>query len=215
MASQSGELLPGLACIGRAKERRVLHPGVDGVGVGQRWFKMPDPLELPGVRGAVVPLVRAGVAVVLELVAHRLPGLAAVVGAMHHLTEPVAHLGSVDPTWIDRRPLQVVELQSPKLRFADRPLLALAIRCQDERALVRTHQNPHPAHLFLLPESPDRLPGSISPIWTILPGISVNDLGDFTRIGRNPVGRIVARDDPYGPAIHLPQEGTIAPLQLS
>jgi hypothetical protein len=54
-------------------------PGVDRVRIGERGLQMPDALELPGMRRAVVPLVRAGDAVVDELVAHRLPGLAAVV----------------------------------------------------------------------------------------------------------------------------------------
>ena len=49
------------------------------VGIGQRRLEVPDALEFPGVRRAVVPLMRAGDAVVDELVADRLPGLAAVV----------------------------------------------------------------------------------------------------------------------------------------
>ena len=79
VAAQAGQLLPGLAAVGRAEERRVFDAGVDRVGIGQRRLEMPDPLELPRMRRAVVPLVRAGNAVVDELVAHRLPGLAAVV----------------------------------------------------------------------------------------------------------------------------------------
>ena len=70
------------AAVGRAEQGGVFHSGVDGVRIGQRRLEMPDALELPGVRRAVVPLVRAGHAVVDELVAHRLPGLAAVVGAL-------------------------------------------------------------------------------------------------------------------------------------
>ena len=68
--------------VGGAKQRRVLHARVDGIGIGQRRLQMPDALELPGVRRAVVPLVRAGNAVVDEFVAHRLPGLAAIVRAL-------------------------------------------------------------------------------------------------------------------------------------
>ena len=79
VAAQSGEFLPGLAAVGRAEQRGVFHPGIDGIGIGQRRLEMPDALELPGMRRAVVPLVSAGDAVVDELVAHRLPGLAAVV----------------------------------------------------------------------------------------------------------------------------------------
>ena len=64
-----GKLLPGLAAVGGAEHRRVLRAGIDRVGVGQRRFEMPDALELPRMLRAVVPLVRAGHAVVDELVA--------------------------------------------------------------------------------------------------------------------------------------------------
>ena len=82
VAAQAGEFLPGLAAVGRAEQGGVLDSGVDGVGIGERRLQVPDPLELPGMRRAVVPLVGAGHAVVDELVAHRLPGLAAIVGAL-------------------------------------------------------------------------------------------------------------------------------------
>ena len=88
--------LPGLPAVGRAEQRGVLDAGVDGVRIGQRRLEVPDALELPRVRRAVVPLVRAGHAVVGELVADRLPGLAAVVGALDHLAEPAAGLRRVD-----------------------------------------------------------------------------------------------------------------------
>ena len=57
VAAQAGELVPGLAAVGRAEEGGVLDPGVDGVRVGQRRLEVPDALELPGVLRAVVPLV--------------------------------------------------------------------------------------------------------------------------------------------------------------
>ncbi|MEJ7742261.1 MAG: hypothetical protein WKF73_06760 [Nocardioidaceae bacterium] len=53
---------------------------------------MPDAGELPGVRRSVVPLVGAGDAVVVELVADRRPRRAAVVGALDQLPEPAARL---------------------------------------------------------------------------------------------------------------------------
>ena len=90
VAAQPGQLLPGLAAVGRAEQGRVLDAGVDRVRIGQRRLEMPDALELPGMRRAVVPLVRAGHAVVDELVADRLPGLAAVVRALDQLPEPAA-----------------------------------------------------------------------------------------------------------------------------
>src|SRR5207244_5352313 len=77
--AQAGQFLPRLAAVGRAEQGGVLRAGVDRVRVGQRRLEVPDALELPGVRRAVVPQVRAGRAVVDELVADRLPRLAAVV----------------------------------------------------------------------------------------------------------------------------------------
>lgn len=54
-----------------------------------------DALELPWVLRAVVPLVSAGNAVVLELIANWLPCLAAIVGALDHLADPAAGLRRV------------------------------------------------------------------------------------------------------------------------
>ena len=176
-AAQAGQLVPGLAAVGGAEQRGVLHAGVDGVGVGQRRLQVPDALELPGVLRAVVPLVRrerlAGFRrrVVDELVALALghavrrrgrfagrrprlmPRLAAVVGALDDLPEPAARLRRVDPVGVDGRAFHVVNLPAPEEGAADVPLLALAVRRQDERALPRAHQDPYSAHRFLLAES--------------------------------------------------------------
>ena len=100
------------------EQRGILDAGVDGVGIGQRRLEMPDALELPGMRRAVVPLVRAGNAVVVELVADRLPGLAAVVGALDQLAEPAAGLRRIESIRIDGRSLDVVNL--PAARSAGR-----------------------------------------------------------------------------------------------
>src|SRR5262249_52979535 len=105
--------------------------------VGERRFEVPDPLELPGVLRAVVPLVGAGVAVVLELVADRRPRLAAVVGALDHLAEPAARLRRVQPVRVGGRALDVVDLPAPAVRAADALALALAVRRPDEPALAR------------------------------------------------------------------------------
>ena len=118
VAAQSGEFLPGLAAVGGAEEGGVFDAGVDGVGIGERRLEMPDALELPGVRRAVVPLVRAGNAVVDELVADRLPGLAAVARALDQLAEPAAGLRGVEAVRIDGRALEVVDL--PAARSAGR-----------------------------------------------------------------------------------------------
>ena len=70
---------PGSSCQVRPpsgpEQRGVLRPGVNGVWVCRRGFEMPDALELPGMLRAVVPLVGAGHAVIVELVSDRLPGL--------------------------------------------------------------------------------------------------------------------------------------------
>ena len=90
VSPQAGKLLPRLPAVGRPEQRGVFDPGVDGVGIGQRGLEVPDALEFPGMRRAVVPLVRAGDALVDELVADRFPGLAAVVRALNQLSEPAA-----------------------------------------------------------------------------------------------------------------------------
>ena len=90
--AQPGQLLPRLPAVGRAEHGRVLDAGKHDIGVGQRRLKMPDALELPGVGRAVVPLVGAGLALIDELIADGCPGLAAVVGALHDLAEPVVGL---------------------------------------------------------------------------------------------------------------------------
>src|SRR2546427_6504402 len=104
---------------------------------------MPDSLELPGVRRAIIPLVSAGDAVVHELVTHGLPRLATVARALDQLPEPTAGLGRVQPVRVDGRAFQMVDLPAPKVRAADIPPFALAVRGQHERALPCTHQHPY------------------------------------------------------------------------
>ena len=123
MAAQSRKLLPVLAAVGRAEQGGVFDAGVDRVRIGQRRLEVPDALELPRVRRAVVPLVRAGDAVVDELVADRLPGLAAVVGALDQLPEPAAGLRGIQPIRVGGRSLEVVDLPAAKMRTADVPPL--------------------------------------------------------------------------------------------
>src|SRR5206468_12417198 len=97
--AQAGQFLPRLAAVGGFENRGVLGAGVDGVGIVERRFEVPDAFELPRMLRAVVPLVRADLAFVNELVAftfghaigtfevvgfaaRRVPGLAAVVGPL-------------------------------------------------------------------------------------------------------------------------------------
>ncbi len=88
MAAQSGELLPSLPSVDRAEQGGVFDPGVNRVRIGQRRLEMPDSLELPRVRCAIVPLVGAGDSVVREFVTYRFPRFAAIVRALDQLTEP-------------------------------------------------------------------------------------------------------------------------------
>ena len=149
VAAQSGEFMPRLAAVSRAKNRGVFHAGVDRVRVGERGFEVPDALELPGMLRAVIPQMsgkgfagfRGGI--VNEFVARagghaarpghlfasrRLPRLAAVVRALDDLAEPSAGLRSIDPVRVGRRALQVVHLPARKVGTAHLPLFALAVR---------------------------------------------------------------------------------------
>src|SRR5262249_42157144 len=118
--AQGRQLLPGPAAVGRVEQRRVLDTRIAGVRVRQRRLEMPDALELPRTRRAVVPEVLANLALVREEIAlarreltgarHLLaagdgPGPAAVVRALHDLAEPAAGLRGVDPLGIRRRAL--------------------------------------------------------------------------------------------------------------
>src|ERR1700761_4760149 len=93
---QPRDFLPGLAAVARLEQSRVLDAGIDLVRRGQRRLEVPDALELPRMRRAVVPLVGARHAIILELVADRVPGLPPVIGALDHLTEPTRRLRRVD-----------------------------------------------------------------------------------------------------------------------
>src|SRR5262245_22662544 len=102
VSTEPRKLLPVLAPIGRAENRRVFNSCVDGVGIGERRLQMPYPFELPGMLRAVVPLVRGerrSRRVISKFVARRLrrtrfrwlsggrsrlmPGFAAVLGPLN------------------------------------------------------------------------------------------------------------------------------------
>src|SRR6516162_7153391 len=86
--AKSRKFMPCLASVSGAEDSGVLDPGVDRVRIGKRRFKVPHAFEFPGMWCAVVPLMCARHAVIHELVAYRLPGLSAIVGALNHLPEP-------------------------------------------------------------------------------------------------------------------------------
>ncbi len=124
VAPQPGQLAPGHAAVVGPEQGGVLHPGVDPVGVGRRRLEVPHPGELPRIRRAVVPLVRVDLALVAEVVADRVPRLAAVVGPVDDLAEPPARLRGVEPVRVGRRPLHVVDLPAAEVRPADVPVPA-------------------------------------------------------------------------------------------
>jgi len=174
VASQAREFVPVLSTIGGAEKSGVLDPSVDGVGISERRFKMPDALELPRMLRAVVPLVgserraRLGGCVVDKLVAFapgraagassfpwrraRLePRFAAVIGALDHLPEPAAGLRGVEAIGVGGRTLQVIHLPASEVRAGDIPSFAFAVRGKDECALFRANQDSNVAHDKLAP----------------------------------------------------------------
>ena len=176
VAAQTGKLLPRLPAVGRAEQGRVFDPGVNRVRIGQRRFEMPDALELPRVRRAVVPLVCGeGFAgfrrrVVNKLVALALghavrgggrfaggcsglvPGLAAVIRALNDLPKPAARLRRIHPIRINGRSLEMINLPARKVGAAHVPPFALCVRRENERALACANQYSYSAHNLLLPE---------------------------------------------------------------
>src|SRR5262245_6182505 len=110
---------------------------------------MPDALELPGMRRAVVPLVRSRYPVVLELVADRLPGFAAVARALHLLPEPAGGLRRVQSIRVGWRSFEVVHLPPAEVRAVDVPFRAFAVRRQHKRAFFRPDQYAYAAHRSL------------------------------------------------------------------
>src|SRR5215471_20903819 len=146
MQPQPGELAPGHAPIDRLVQRRVLRPGVHGIRVGRGRLQVPDPLELPGPLRAVIPEVRARVADVAEVVADRLPAGPAVIGPLDQLPEPPRVLRRVQPVRVNRRPLHVVYLPPTEVWAGYRPLLPLAVRSQQERALARPSEHSYLSH---------------------------------------------------------------------
>src|SRR5262249_8155462 len=99
-----------------------------------------------GMGRSVVPLVRAGDAVILEPVARWRPGLATVVRALDELPEPAGALRRVQPIGIRGRAFQMVHLPAPEEGTADAPPLPLPVRREDEPSLPRADQHPYATH---------------------------------------------------------------------
>src|SRR5262245_39956498 len=128
---------------------------------------MPNALELPWMLRAVIPLMCTRDSIVDELVAltlrhpirafqvlrcasGRIPFFSAVIRTLNDLTEPPTGLRCINAVRIDRRTFYVINLPACKMRTADFPSFACAIRCQDKRSFSCTNQNSNFAHLFSL-----------------------------------------------------------------
>src|SRR5947208_2722247 len=128
---------------------------------------MPNALELPRMLCAVIPLMCPGDSVVDKLVTFtflhaivtfqflwtssgRAPLFSAVIRALNDLAEPRAGLRCINSVWIDWRTFYVINFPARKMRTADFPSFARAIRRQDERSFSCTNQNSNFAHVFLL-----------------------------------------------------------------
>src|SRR6516225_10801369 len=107
---------------------------------------MPDALELPGMRRAVVPLVRPRNALVGELVADGLPGLSGVARPLQHLAEPAAGLRRVQPVGVGRGSLEMVDFPPAEVGTADGPPIARAIRRENKGALPGADKDTDTAH---------------------------------------------------------------------
>lgn len=114
MTAQTRKFMPGLPAIGGAEHRGVFHSSVDSIGIGERRLQMPNAFELPRMRRAIVPLVRARHAVVGELVIYRSPRLAAIVRTLHKLPKPATALRRINAVGVNRRALQVVQFKPGK-----------------------------------------------------------------------------------------------------
>src|SRR4029450_8318486 len=117
---------------------------------------MPNPLELPRMLGAVIPLMCARDTVVNEFVAlafrrsvgtfqflraapRGVPLFSAVIRALNDLAEPPAGLRCINPVRIGWSTFSVINFPARKMRTADFPSFARAIRCQDERSFSCTN----------------------------------------------------------------------------
>src|SRR5690242_17402894 len=126
VTAQPGKLVPVSPAVAGTKQGGIFDAGIDRVRVRERRFEMPNPLELPRMRRAVVPLVRrqgfAGLSrrIVNKFITlsfgHSLgcsgrfsfrgsglvPRFPAIIRALNDLAEPAARLRSVQPVRISR-----------------------------------------------------------------------------------------------------------------
>src|SRR5262245_33360390 len=121
---------------------------------------MPDSLEFPGMRRAVVPLVRTGEACIHDVVADWPPRLSAVAGSLDELPEPSTVLRRIEAIQVSCRSLHMVDPPAGKVGASDVPPFALCIRSQYECTLARPDQRSHTAHLSLSRTRASAAPGN-------------------------------------------------------
>ena len=94
------------------------------------WWFRDDPHDNPHVNAAERALIASSrklAGLWQRFSARRLPCFAAVIGALDDLPEPATRLRCVDPVWIYRRSLKVIEFPAREMRTADIPLFALSV----------------------------------------------------------------------------------------
>src|SRR5262249_16534729 len=107
---------------------------------------MPDALEFPGMRRAIVRQMRARAPVAHEFVADWPPGFPAVIGSLDQLAKPSAVLRGIEPFRVSGRSLHMGYLPAGKMGASDLPPLAQRIGSQDECTLAGPHQYSYAAH---------------------------------------------------------------------
>src|SRR5439155_1395197 len=143
--------LPGLAAV----------VGAEGA---RRRDGDPHPLRIAGIKnnGVQAHAARArlplGASAVAAQAGEFLPVLAAVGGAedggvfpagvraLDDLPEPAARLRCINAIGVSRRAFEVIHLPARKMRTADIPLLALAVRRKNECAFACTYEYSYCAH---------------------------------------------------------------------
>src|ERR1700722_8458146 len=98
---------------------------------------MPNSLEFPGMRRAVVPLMRAWDAIVQTFVTNRLPSSPTVIGALFQLPKPSAVPRAIKPLRVSGRSVQMEYLPAAKMGATNLPLFAHCIESQNECTLAR------------------------------------------------------------------------------
>src|SRR5690348_18314517 len=96
--------------------------------------------------------MRAGDAVVRELLTDWFPSSTAVLRALDQLPEPAGGLRRINTIWINGRSLHVINFPAREVGTVNVPLFPLAVRSQNECALASANQYTNLAHSLTLPD---------------------------------------------------------------